>query len=193
MEKPILITNIDGVLLEKDVFYEPHKDWFKRAIKKTDNPSLKEWIGHKHYFIGVGEAMEQILPNSSPKERTLQARKWYQEDVINYIKTHPETIKTDIAKKLKSLKEKYKLILLTTNSKDYINQILKAANLENIYDGILASETEKAPSKEKLIDELIQKHGNPKYYLSGKPEKEIIEKFKSLSIEVLNLEDLEKL
>jgi len=34
MQKPILATNIDGLLLEHEVFTEPHRGWFKRAIKK---------------------------------------------------------------------------------------------------------------------------------------------------------------
>lgn len=87
MEKPILTTNIDGLLLEHDIFFEPHKDWFKRAIEKTRDNSLEKWIGKEDYFLGVNEAMKKIMPDSSKEEQTAQARKWYQKDVINYIKT----------------------------------------------------------------------------------------------------------
>ncbi len=75
MEKPILTTNIDGLLLDNDVFIEPHRDWFKRAIEKTGDKSLKEWIGKENYFLGVNKAMQQIMPKSSKEEQTNQARK----------------------------------------------------------------------------------------------------------------------
>lgn len=87
MHKPILATNIDGLLLEHEVFYEPHRDWFNRAIEKTGDKSLEKWIGKKPYFPGVNKAMKQLMPNSSKEEQTKKAREWYQEDVIRYKKT----------------------------------------------------------------------------------------------------------
>ncbi len=193
MEKPILATNIDGLLLDHKVFTEPHKAWFKRAIKKTKDNSLKKWIVKENYFLGVNEAMEKMLPNTTKEKRTEQARKWYQEDVIKYIKTHPNKIKKDVAEKLKSLKEKYQLILITTNSKDYINKILKASKLENIYDKTIASKTNKEPSKEELINELISKYGKPKYYLTGKLEEKITDKFKEFGTKVLTTLEISEL
>jgi len=193
MEKPILATNIDGLLLEHEVFMEPHKAWFKRAIEKTGDDSLKKWIGKENYFLGVNQAMEKIMPDSSEEERTTQARKGYQEDVINYIKEHSKKIKKDIAEKLKSLKEKYQLILITTNSQDYINEILKVSNLENIYDKIIASKTEKEPVKEELTNELIEKYGKPKYYLTGKPDEKITDKFEELDVKVINVDEIKQI
>ncbi len=101
MEKPILATNIDGLLLDHKVFTEPHKAWFERAIKKTKDNSLKRWIEKDNYFLGVNEAMEKILPNATKEKRTEQARKGYQEDVIKYIKAHPNKIKKYDAEKIK--------------------------------------------------------------------------------------------
>jgi len=193
MEKPILATNIDGLLIEHEAFVEPHKAWFERAIKKTKNNSLKKWIGKEDYFIGVNEAMEKILPNASKEERTYQARKWYQKDVVKYIKSHSEVIKKDIAKRLVLLKERYRLILVTSNTKDYINKILKTSNLEGVYDTIIASKTEQEPDKEELIGELIKKYGKPKYYLTGKPEDKINTKFEELDIKVIGIKDIDEI
>jgi len=77
MEKPIIVTNIDGLLLEHETFIEPHKAWFDRAIEKTGDNSLEEWKGHKEYFKGVNKAMEKIMPDAPLEKRTAQARKWY--------------------------------------------------------------------------------------------------------------------
>jgi phosphoglycolate phosphatase-like HAD superfamily hydrolase len=185
MEKRILVTNIDSLLIEHEAFIEPHKDWFERAIKKTKDNSLRKWIGREDYFLGVNEAMEKILPHSSKEERTKTARRWYQQDVVKYITSHPEVVKKDIANKLISLKERYKLILLTTNTTDYINKILRASKLDKIYDNIIASKTEEEPNKEKLVNELIEKYGKPEYYLTGKLEDSINKYLEKLEIKVI--------
>jgi phosphoglycolate phosphatase-like HAD superfamily hydrolase len=189
-KKPIIATNIDGLLIENKAFTEPHKAWFERAIKKTKDDSLRKWIGREDYFIGVNETMEKLMPSASKEERTYQARKWYQKDVVKYIKSHPEVVKKDTAKRLMLLKEKYRLILVTSNTKDYINKILKTSNLEGIYDTIIASKTEQEPDKEELISELIKKYGKPLYYLTGKPEDKINAKFEKLEIKVIGIEDI---
>jgi hypothetical protein len=75
MGKPILATNIDGLLIRHEAFIEPHKAWFDRAIKKTGDKSLGEWKGRTDYFLGVDKAMEKLMPKASKEERTEQARK----------------------------------------------------------------------------------------------------------------------
>ena len=84
MEKLIIATNIDGLLLKHGAFFELYRNWFDRAIKKQ----------------------------------------------------------------------------ATSNSKDYIYEILKVSRLGGFYDKIVASKTEKEPDKKELITELIEKHGN---------------------------------
>jgi phosphoglycolate phosphatase-like HAD superfamily hydrolase len=190
MGKPIIATNIDGLILEHDVFYEPHRDWFKRAIEKTKDNSLEKWVGREDYFLGVNEAMKKIMPDATKEEQTKKAREWYQEDVIKYIKNNPDKIKKENIKKLESLKEKYTLILITTNSKDYIDEILKASKVKNIYEGIIANKTEEEPSKEKLIEEIKEKYGIPEIYLTGKPEEKITNKFQEIGTEIKTINEI---
>ena len=92
MRKPVLATNIDGFLIKHEAFVKPHEAWFDRAVKLTGDKTLAEWKGKKNYFLGVDKAMEKIMPLATPRERTEQARKWYQEDVVDYIKKHKEVI-----------------------------------------------------------------------------------------------------
>ncbi len=193
MEKPILATGIDGILIESSAFIEPHKEWFDRAIEKTGDKSLEKWKGKKNYFIGVNEAMEKIMPNASLEERTKQAREWYQEDVIQYIKDHPEVVKREIAEKLKEKKKKYTLVLITTNTSEYINEILKAANLEGVYDMIHPSPIDKEPNKIELINNFIKKYGLPKYYLSKKQKLDITKKIQSLRIKIIEIDELKEI
>ena len=145
----------------------------------TKNDDLKKWKGHPEYFKGVNEAMEKIMPDASKEQRTKQAREWYQEDIIHYIKIHPEVVNNVLVEALKKLKEKFKLALITTNTKEYINQILEAANLQDIYDIIYASSSEEEPNKAKIAQEFKEKYGQPKYYIASR-SKEAFEEFQKI-------------
>ncbi len=108
------------------------------------------------------------MPTASKEKRTSQARSWYQEDVVYYIKMHPEIINYKLGDVLKKLKNRFKIALITTNTEEYITKILKAANLEGIYDIIHASSSEEEPSKSKLFEEFKEKYGQPKYYIASR-------------------------
>ena len=179
MEKPILATNIDGFLIDHSAFIEPHRIWFDRAILLTKDESLKKWKGHPEYFKGVNEAMEKILPEASKEQRTAQARKWYQEDVIYYISIHPEVIKKNLIESLKKLKQKFTLALITSNTEEYIDKILEVSNLKGIYDIMHASKSEEEPSKQRLFQGFKEKYGEPKYYIASR-SKEAVEECKKI-------------
>jgi len=193
MEKPLIFTNLDGLLIKHEAFIEPHKAWFDRAIKKTGDKSLENWKGKEDYFKGVNIAMEKIMPKASSEQRIFQARKWYQEDVVNYIRENPDVTIQKNVRKIRSLKQKYKLILITTNTKDYIDKILQVSGLQDIYDIIIASKTEEEPDKKNLITETIKKYGKSRYYLTGKEDLKVVEQFKKLGVKVIHEEDITKL
>lgn len=190
MEKPILATNIDGLLIKHEAFTEPHKSWFDKAIKLTKDKTLEKYKGIPNYFEGVNIAMEKIMPNATKEQRTLQARIWYQEAIIEYIKQHPEVINKKVIASLKKIKSKFKLALITTNTKEYISKILEVANLNNIYEIVFATSAEQEPSKEELFKNFVEKYGKPKYYLASR-SKDGFEECKKLGISsiYLKLED----
>ncbi len=170
-EKPILATNMDGFLIKHEAFWgAPHRMGFDRLILLTKDPSLKRWVGKADYFTGVDEAMKKIMPNATDEERTAQVRKWYQEDVVFYIKENPQAVFKEAVERLKELKktEKYTLALVTTNSKEYVNEILEAANLQGVYDIIFAINLSDKPKKESLYKKFIKEYGKPLVYIAGK-------------------------
>ena len=168
MEKPILATNIDGSLINHEAFFEPHRIWFDRAILLTKDESLNKWKGQKDYFIGVDKAMEKIIPNATKEERTTQARKWYQEDVIHYIKNHPELVNTKVKEIFLKLKSKYRLALVTSNTKEHINEILVAANLKKVFDIIFATDISEKPVKSVLFEKFTKQYGKSLVYIAAK-------------------------
>jgi len=191
--RPILSTNLDDLLIKHEAFSKPHESVWQTLIKKTCDESLKKWIGKPDYFIGVNLAMDKLMPKATREEKTLQVRSWYQEAVVDYIETHPECVNWDVADRLRELKTKYRLILLTTNTQKYITKILKAAGLANLYDAVVASQTDAEPKKSEILDELISEYGKPRYYLSGKQELDIKEKLERLEIKIIGISDLDSI
>lgn len=168
MEKPILATNIDGLLIKHEAFIEPHKAWFDRAIKLTGDKSLEQWKNKKDYFKGVDIAMAKIMPEANDEERTIQARKWYQEDVVNYIKTHPDLIYKKAIEVLEKAKLRFTLALVTINTQEYISQILEAAEISDLYNIIYAIPASEKPNKASLFKNFVQEYGEPKYYIAAR-------------------------
>ena len=191
MEKPILATNIDGLLISHEAFTEPHEKIWEILIRKTGNKELSNWIGKKDYFVGVNLAMDQIMPKATKEEKTIKVRSWYQEAVIEYIQENPNCINKKIAEKLKNIKIKYKLILMTSNTKKYIDKILMSAGLKQLYDGVIASETEQEPKKSELIKNLFEKYGKPEYYLAGKEDSETNEILTKEKVKIITKEDID--
>ena len=183
--KPLLATNIDDLLIKHEAFSEPHKTVWAELIQKTGNKDLAQWIGKKDYFIGVNLAMDQLMPEATREEKTLQVRTWYQEAVIKYIRNNPHCIDRQIAKRLKQLKIRYQLVLLTSNTKKYISRILSSAGLSGLYDAVIASETEQEPKKADLVETLFTKYGKPEYYLTGKEDTETNEFFIKRKVKVI--------
>jgi len=170
-KKPIIATNIDGFLIKREAFWGgPHRIGFDRLIMLTKDPSLKQWVGKPDYFKGVDIAMKKIMPDATDEERTAQVRKWYQEDVVFYIKENPQVVFKEVVEKLKELKNtgKYILALVTLNSKEYIEEILDAAGLKGVYDIIFATNLEDKPKKEDLFQNFINNYGKPIVYIAGK-------------------------
>lgn len=193
MAKPILATNIDDLLIKHEAFSEPHKTVWAELIKKTGNKDLAKWISKKDYFIGVNLAMDQIMPKATREEKTLQVRTWYQEAVIKYIQDNPNCIDGRIAGRLKQLKTRYMLILLTSNTQKHIDKILASAGLAKLYDAVIASETEQEPKKADLIETLFAEYGKPKYYLTGKDDPETNELFKKRDVKVITKEEIDSI
>ena len=193
MKKPLIVTNIDNLLIKHKAFVEPHKAWFDKAIKKTGDKSLSKWKKREDYFLGVNEAMDKLMPHATKKQKTAKAREWYQTEVIRYIQYHPGSVNRKIARRLETLKEDYTIVLLTTNTEDYINKILRSAELTHVYNGIIATKTSEEPNKADLIKKLVKKYGKPTYYLTGKREPEVIAQFRNLGARIISPSKLERL
>jgi len=165
--KPIIATTLSGLFIKTTPWKEAHKKWFEQIIKETGDDSFRQWINREDYFEGVNLAMTRIMPDASKEERTKEARKRFMQAVVGCIKENKGPVNKDVADFFISLKEKYSLALITTNTKDFINKILDMTKLSNLFDIIEASESSEEDDKAAVFERFIKKYGKPLIYIGG--------------------------
>lgn len=181
MEKPIIATTLSGLFVKSEPWENAHLIWYDEREKELEKKDLdtsiiKEWRRllqenpeeeRKRYFEFVDGVMKKLYPKLSEEERTKKARESYFEATIKYIEQNPNVVNEEVIRYFESIKDKYRLGLITTNTKSALERILKVANLKNLFDLIETSKPEEKDVKEVVFDRFIKKHGKPLAYIGG--------------------------
>jgi phosphoglycolate phosphatase-like HAD superfamily hydrolase len=167
MEKPIIATTLSGLFIKKQAWDKAHAIWYENAAKKLNDKSVLDWIGKPDYFKGVDEVMQRLYPSLNDKKRTIKARQMFFDAVIKYIKQNPDVKNNQIIDYFNSLKSKYRLALITTNTKQALEKILSATKLSNLFDIVETSEESEKDDKVIVFDRFFKKHNKPTLYIGG--------------------------
>lgn len=167
MEKPILATTLSGLFLKQEAWNKAHVLWYRESARKLGDNSVLKWIDKPDYFKGVDEVMKRLYPELSDSERTKKARKMFFDSVIRYIRENPHVKNEEIIKYFKSLKNKFRLALITTNTQEALNKILSATGLESLFDIIETSGESEKDDKILVFQRFIEKYGKPQVYIGG--------------------------
>jgi len=170
MEKPIIATTLAGLFVKKNAWNKAHILWYANAAKKLKDPSVNQWANRPDYFRGVDEVMRRLCPALKDAERTVRARRTFFDSVVRYIAENPEVRNNEIIAYFKSLKNKYRLALITTNTKHALEKILTATKLQNLFDIVEASEESEKDDKLAVFKRFKAKYGNPAVYIGGDGE-----------------------
>ena len=207
MEKPIIATALKGLFIKSSPWIDAHLIWYEdreKEIEKRnlDNTAIKEWRAllksdpekeNKEYFKYVDKIMLVLYPKLSDEERTKKARELYFDATIKYIQQNPETINKKIINYFKSLKEKYRLALITTNTPQALISILKVSKLENLFDIIESSQPKEKDDKKAVFNRFIEKNGKPTLYIGNSKDALLYSKEKEINTLYANLEDTEEI
>ncbi len=165
--KPIIATTLTGLFIKQEPWDEAHTLWYENAAKELNDPSVKEWIGRKDYFKGVDLVMKRLYPSLSDEKRTRKARERFFESVCEYIQKHPEARNDKIVKYFDSLREKYRLALITTNTEEALEKILRMTRLSGLFDIVETSKPEEKDDKILVFRRFMDKYGKPVLYVGG--------------------------
>lgn len=182
MEKPILATTIRDVIIDGTSWVDAHHLWFDEREKELSAEPIDRWreLLRKNpeeeketYFKYVDEVMKLLYPDLSDSKRTEIARKSYFDSVLEFIKQNQDKINHDFIEYLESLKDKYKIAIITTNTWSALEKILEVSHInKDLFDLIGASKPEEKDDKIIIFERFIEKHGKPKFYI-GSSEKTI--------------------
>jgi hypothetical protein len=167
MKRPIIATTLSGLFIKKEPWERAHILWYKKAAKKLEDPSLKKWINRKDYFKGVDEIMKRLYPNLNDEQRTIKAREMFFDSVCEYIKQNPRVKNKEIINYFLSLKKKYTLALITTNTKEAVKEILGLVKIDNLFDILETSLPNEKDEKIIVFNRFIKKYGKPLIYMGG--------------------------
>jgi len=171
MEKPIISTTLSGLFIKSEPWKNAHVLWFEEMAERFNDDamkdSVKKWVNLPNYFQGVDEVMKQLYPNMSDAERTERARETYFNSVLKYIKQNPEVKNWEVIKYFISLKEKYRIALITTNTINTVNEILILLEQEDLFDIIETSYPDEKDDKALVFDRFINQYGTPLVYIGG--------------------------
>jgi phosphoglycolate phosphatase-like HAD superfamily hydrolase len=165
--KPIIATSLSGVLIKSEPWKRAHVLWFEQATQELNDPSVAEYAKSRGYSPYVDEVKQRLYPNLSERERTIAARERFFDPVCEYIVNNPHLINTDVAEYLSSLKEKYRLALITTNTCQSLEKILVLPGLKGLFDIVESSRIEEKDDKAVVFDRFIEKYGKPIVYIGG--------------------------
>ena len=167
MEKPILATTLSGLFIKKEAWDKAHAVWYEDAAKKLNDKSILKWVGKQDYFKGVDDVMQRLYPDLNKEQKTIKARQMFFDSVIKYIKQNPDVRNNKTIDYFSSLKSEYRLALITTNTKQALENILSATKLSDLFDIIEASEESEKDDKIIVFDRFFKKYKKPVIYIGG--------------------------
>jgi len=167
MKKPIIATTLSGLFLKKEAWDNAHVLWYADAAKALNDSSVNQWANRPDYFKGVDEVMQRLYPDLTETERTVKAKRMFFDSVIRYVKENPSTINHRVITYFKSLKRKYRIALVTTNTKQALEKILSSTGLQNLFDIVEASKESEKDDKIAVFNRFTKTYGNPIVYVGG--------------------------
>jgi len=185
MEKPIIATTIKDIIIDGNSWDEAHYIWYNEREKelkekKLSTEPIEEWRTllrqnpeeeKKTYFKYVDKVMKLLYPNSSNEERTKIARESYFDSVLKFIEKNSDKINHEMIEYLKSLKKKYRLAVITTNTWSALEKILEVSGInKDLFDLIEVSRPEEKDDKIIVFERFIKKHGKPELYIGSSEE-----------------------
>lgn len=168
INKPIIATTLSGLFISPDPWNRAHKIWFEEMAIKLNDLSIKELAEKEDYFKFVDDIMKRLYPNLSDEERTTKARKEYFKYVVKLIMENLEDyVRNDVVDYFLSIKDSFRIALITTNTPEALSQILEVAELLDLFDIIEFSLPEEKDDKIKVFDNFIEKNSKPILYIGG--------------------------
>ena len=167
---PLVVVDFNGALFRSRPFDEAHKSWFKLFSVLLEDNSVNDWAFSDNYFEGVHRCMEKYMGSKDKETQTLFARQLYAMCLV--AETREEDLVKEFADYLRTLRERYNLVLLTSAPEEAVLPMLKKVNCIDIFDIIYPSSSKDHPDKLSLFNAFISRYEKPLFYI-GKGDSDL--------------------
>lgn len=140
-ERKILGMSLFGIVKSSEPWRKAHKIGMKELSERASMPELLEKVDDEDYFNYVEEALGKIdeYKDLGKEERIVKRRGEYFGRVLGLIR-EGDFVDLEFVGFLRELKEKYELVLVSTNTEGFIDEVLKLAGAEDVFDRIVFGE-----------------------------------------------------
>ncbi len=189
-----IALSLSGVLVSSEPWRKAHEIGMQELAEKANMPEISENTHSPNYFEKVDRATEVIYPNLTSEERVKTRRGIYLNRVFNLIKENLDYVNKEVISFLRSIKEKYNLVLITTNTKDVTDKILEMIDAKDLFDYIGTSLPEEKDDKKAVFERVVNDYGKPDKFIGSEKSREVCEElgisFIKFSGDVRELETL---
>jgi hypothetical protein len=191
--KPVLAFSLLGIIKNQDPWTIAHKKGMKELSEKANMPELTKKINDPDYFEYVKKALEKIegYKELSENERISKRRKKYFNNVLEILR-EGDYIDKEFINFLKELKDKYEIMLITTNIKSFVDEVLKLSQAENLYDYIICSESSKEDNKQDVFSKAIKSFTKPNLYIGSKKSQDVCKEYNIKFIKYEGINELKE-
>ena len=163
--------------VSSEPFRRMHDFGINELAKLSGMPELIEKKDSSKYFVYVKKALENVYYDLSMEKAIVKRRNQYCRRVVDLIGENPGFIRRDVIRFLRDVKDNYRLVIVTSFLEKYVREILKEAEIDDIFDFISASKEEEEDDKEIVMTRLISEFGRPKKFIGSKKSEKICKKF----------------
>ena len=177
MGKPIVAVGLGGVIVSNEPFRRMHEFGMNELSVLSGMPELKEKMNSSDYFVYVKKALEKVYFDLSMEKAISKRRKQFCRRVVDLINENHGFIRRDIIRFLRGLKDKYRIVIVTTFLDEFVREILKKAEIDDIFDYVSATAEEEEDEREIVWERLISGFGLPKKMIGSIKSGKICDKF----------------
>ncbi len=186
-DKKILGMSLFGIIKSNEPWRKAHEVGMRELSERAEMPELLEKVDSEDYFDYVEEALGRIdeYKDLEKNERIAKRRGEYFERVLGLIRKG-DYVDSDFVKMLNGMKDKFRLVLISTNTKGFIDEVLKLADAEGLFDEVIALDAEERDDKTAVFD----KAGKVDVFVGSEKSRKVCEE---LEIKFVKYEGVDKL
>lgn len=177
MEKPIIALSLSGVIVSSEPFKRMHDFGMNELANLSGMQELKDKKDSSDYFVYVKKALERVYHDLSMEKAITKRRNQYCRRVVDMVNENPGFIRNDVVRFLRDIKEKYRLVIVTSFLEKYVVKILEDAEIDDIFEFVSASKEEEEDDKEIVFGRLIAEFGLPEKLIGSAKTEKICDKF----------------